>query len=179
MKSMPDNSWGRERCLQQMTGDHGWNDIPCSDRLRFVCQRNHLDPCAQMHCGNGRCVHHGDGVTSCVCSAGWRGSNCGERIDYCAGVDCGNGRCAATNGVAACVCNAGWTGSRCSQKVDPCAQRPCQNGGDCVSSHDGYDLGEKYSANWHISSFITNITSLYLANEPDIYYQFMLDRLWP
>ena len=31
-------------------------------------------------------------------------------------------------------------------------------------------LGKKYRSTWHISSFITNVASLYLANEPDTYY---------
>jgi len=138
-KQMPDNWLGHESCLEQMGGQSGWNDLKCEERLRFICQRNVLNPCDKVHCGNGNCVNDNHRAV-CKCNYGWQGAHCGEKIDYCAGVNCHNGRCVVSGVTPACVCNEGWTGSRCDQAVvvDPCANHPCQNGGACFSNEGGY-----------------------------------------
>ena len=143
IRGTPNNWGGHENCLQQMAGAQGWNDVPCDMQLRYICQKAINNPCASLHCGNGKCVaDHGKPI--CVCSAGWKGANCDQKIiqDPCAAsrVHCQNGKCIASGGKAVCICDAGWTGESCEIRavVDHCAAHPCQNGGQCFSNSGGY-----------------------------------------
>ena len=143
-KGTPNNFGGHEDCLQQMAGAQGWNDVPCDWQLRYICQKAMNNPCASHQCGNGKCVADHDKAI-CVCSAGWTGANCRQKIiqDVCvvSRIHCQNGHCVASGGRPVCICNAGWTGVLCQTRaaVDYCKPaNPCQNGGECFSNNGGY-----------------------------------------
>ncbi len=81
----------------------------------FLCPK--LILCVCVCCSSclngGRCV---DGINSysCLCAAGYRGSNCQHRVNPCDSLPCLNGAtCSNQDGAYDCHCPFGFTGPRC------------------------------------------------------------------
>ena len=100
---------------------------PCNDNIfnnGVTCSEISLkDPCAPNPCHNqGLCrrdlTNPGIGY-SCVCSDGFTGSNCFDRVDEnipksCSAEMCQNGgECHVFKGQARCLCVLPWTGLHC------------------------------------------------------------------
>ena len=97
--------------------------------------RRHWEPTAKV-CNFGTCR---DGINNftCICDAGYTGSDCSENIDECESNPCGNGGI-CVDGVDAfeCQCSDGYEGPYCTN-IDDCASSPCVRG-TCVDGIDDY-----------------------------------------
>ena len=85
----------------------------------------------------------------CMCSVGFKGKNCEEKIDYCKLYEpCDNGAsCVNQDEVYPfykCSCKKGWTGVNCTQDVDECTQMrnklitPCSGHGQCINTRGSF-----------------------------------------
>lgn len=73
-----------------------------------------------MPCVNGECVSTGPAQFTCMCPAGWRGSNCDLDFNECTSTPCLNGgTCENIDGGYNCGCVLGFAGQNCETgKVD-------------------------------------------------------------
>ena len=123
LRGMPDNgrlfliNWVSENCVQQLESWNGWNDAPCNNKYRYVCQRGPMDPCNEVNCGkHGHCVER-KGKAACVCHDGWGGSRCEKSLDVCVPNPCRNGgKCYKNWQGAHCQCVGRFSGRRCEKE---------------------------------------------------------------
>ncbi|KAI5634562.1 EGF-like domain-containing protein [Phthorimaea operculella] len=117
----------------------GWTGKNCTTRAPPPPPRDR-EPCVGgAVCLHGHCLHPSTATSTaataprCVCSPGYAGPLCTERIEDCVVSGCGSGgSCLDTGAGARCVCRAGWTGARCELEIDECAMNPCRNNATCV-----------------------------------------------
>jgi len=122
------NWWGvsTEDGIATRIFDH--SDLSSVGSVAYVPFLNFsLFSCAQLSdcSGHGSCIYH----DTCLCDAGWSGSNCSAQS--CADVyDCsGHGQCEGPN---LCRCDSGWLQPDCSSAS--CIQQSnCSNRGVCSS----------------------------------------------
>ncbi|MCA9573917.1 MAG: hypothetical protein H6726_05665 [Sandaracinaceae bacterium] len=91
-----------------------------------------FDFCFAAPCTHGECVN-GEDSRSCVCAAGYTGTDCEEDVDECASANAcsGHGTCTNSVGSFSCACDPGFAGDRCEVNTDDCAALNC-NTGTCV-----------------------------------------------
>ncbi|XP_053387527.1 neurogenic locus notch homolog protein 2-like isoform X2 [Mercenaria mercenaria] len=83
-------------------------------------------------CTNATCLHGSctltNGVYSCSCNTGWKGSQCQTDVNECDKHPCQNrGKCLNSAGGYSCSCTNGWEGFNCDQDVDECTRNPCSH----------------------------------------------------
>ncbi|KAM6973062.1 protein delta homolog 1 [Aplochiton taeniatus] len=94
-------------------------------------------------CQNGGvCTDHNSSAaySSCVCSPGFTGDFCENRVSSCGSNPCLNGgNCTNLGPTFTCTCRPGFLGLTCNDTatLSLCASRPCANGGTCVDRPDG------------------------------------------
>ena len=95
------------------------------------------DPCQnEARCADLVIGSNEDGTDmlsfSCVCMAGYSGSDCADDVNECDSTPCDNGG-ACTEGIDeyTCDCQPGFDGNRCQTDIDECHSRPCANRGAC------------------------------------------------
>jgi len=123
LSGMPDNgrlfliNWVHEDCVEQLESWHGWNDAVCTNELRYVCQRDPLDPCSEVKCGGrGKC-HVVKGKPVCRCDEGWGGVHCEKKVDPCVPNPClHGGKCYSNSMGVHCSCVGQFAGRRCEKK---------------------------------------------------------------
>ena len=87
--------------------------------LSFLYLRTEIAPipidCDSTTCSNaGSCIQELTGYITCICEAGWTGSNCSENIDDCREGPCSNGgNCEDELSGFTCSCPPIWTGRIC------------------------------------------------------------------
>lgn len=95
-------------------------------------------------CEDNYCRHDGDcyivGDTNvCVCTSGWTGDRCQDRLLSCDDVTCSNnGTCTVTENQFNCHCTDGWQGEGCLFDVDECQHSPCQGQSMCINTKGSY-----------------------------------------
>ncbi len=115
-------------CPTGFTGDDCGTSVPTPTPTPTPCDR----------CKNGStCVDSGSGSSPssvCVCTPGWKGPTCEERVigDECVGIDCGSfGKCDPVTATCKCI-DTSYTGSRCEIDLNKCRNVNCGQAGICA-----------------------------------------------
>eukprot|EP00058_Branchiostoma_floridae_P016209 XP_002601697.1 hypothetical protein BRAFLDRAFT_94577 [Branchiostoma floridae] len=103
---------------------------------RQVDYSTDFDECESSPCAHGTCTDVFNGYT-CVCEAGWDGTECNINIDECASNPCQHGTCNDLVNAYSCSCEPGWTNDTCNQDINECATNPCQHG-RCVDKVNNF-----------------------------------------
>ena len=106
-------------------------------------------PCRNNPCNNGKtCRRIGNNNSyECLCSPGFKGSNCTDAIP-CWSTPCHNGgscRNTKMRNVYQCFCPGNTSGSNC-EDFKPCWSNPCHNDGSCTENDASYTC--KCSSKW-------------------------------
>ncbi|XP_071498142.1 fibropellin-3-like [Diadema antillarum] len=120
-------NWNTDRNIDL----RGWNITYIAD----------IDSCFETNpCQNGGTCLDGFFDYSCMCPAGYSGSNCETDIDECMSDPCMNGGTCidGINGFT-CMCALDFTGNRCENDIDECSSDPCMNGGTCMDGVNSYN----------------------------------------
>ncbi|XP_070556422.1 uncharacterized protein [Ptychodera flava] len=97
--------------------------------------------CDQNNCQNNGTCYRQDGVEMCVCTEGWKGPACEEKIHVCLSNPCvNNGTCESISGgmndTFYCECPPGYSGYTCEHRLT-CENMPlCENNGTCRQEND-------------------------------------------
>lgn len=126
-------------CVNCPSGTYGSN---CTD-----CPGGRFTPCSNQ----GTCLQGVNGNGQCICSFGYKGSNCSVKCPGPAGVPCyGRGTCTDDG---TCLCSANWAGADCNMPCNGFDQRlanssSCSSVGTCDkkdgSCHCFYGYGGSY-----------------------------------
>ncbi|XP_070555941.1 protocadherin Fat 3-like [Ptychodera flava] len=97
--------------------------------------------CDHNNCqNNGTCYKEG-GVEMCVCTEGWKGPTCEEKINVCLSNPCeNNGTCESISGgmddTFYCECPPGYHGYTCEHRLTCENMSLCENNGTCRQEND-------------------------------------------
>ncbi|XP_052771177.1 fibropellin-1-like [Mya arenaria] len=120
-----------------------WTSVSISGSFGYTQAPNNETSCGNITCpDNSACHNSSQDVWTCICLAGFEGSNCTDR-DECEGHHpCGfSGHCTNTIGSFTCGCLTGWTGEHCNLRDENVTTMECL---------PGYDYSESRKRCWDI-----------------------------
>ncbi|EAA14361.4 AGAP010265-PA, partial [Anopheles gambiae str. PEST] len=129
----------------------GWGGLFCNQDLNYCT--NHK-PCLN----GGTCFNTGQGLYTCQCRPGYKGTECELSITSCSDHPCLHGAtCTSTvDGETSmdadgrkyqCHCAKGWMGRHCEREAITCAEKPCHQG-TCVDVTPSSSSSSSTSANF-------------------------------